>query len=496
MENSLVKQGGNKKKTALIVTAFIINALIMIGIFLLAIYVNGTGEGAQSFTEYFETNFVQFLYLVIMLVFIVAVSFFFIVIENRSFLRSLSNVQMVFSILEITLLLCYFAGRYVGPYFRPIILGTLLLLLLVNRRTALFFNFTISLIIFLMDVFTNCFFEGSWSEISKYSSLMIGFTAGALGVYLIEGVGSRIKVFLRAMILVFPQTLCVLLLERDIVFNEPMRLVSGVGGVLFTVALFTMILPLFESMFKKLTDYRLSELCSHSSPIIRQLISEAPGTFNHSLVVSNLAEACAIEIGENPLLARCVAYYHDVGKLKQPEFFKENQHDGNNPHDNITPELSVNIIKAHAKDGYDLLRKKHYPAEIADICLQHHGTMPIFYFYAKAKNFADGEEVDIEKYSYQGPKPKTKIAAIIMIADSSEAVARALKDRSRESVDKAVFTVIEDRMKLRQFDDCDITMKELNVIRNTLVNALSGIYHKRVEYPTVDLNDFKQEEDE
>ena len=216
------------------------------------------------------------------------------------------------------------------------------------------------------------------------------------------------------------------------------------------------------------------------------MIAQAPGTFNHSIVVSNIAEACAVAIGEDGLLARTCAYYHDIGKLRRPEFFKENQADGFNPHDDLTPELSANIIKSHTQDGYDLIMKSRLPKEIADVCREHHGTLPILYFYGKAQKFTDGK-VDLEQYSYAGPKPSTKIAAIIMIADGCEAAARSLQDRSRENVKNVVRKIVNERMQLGQFDDCEITLKEINIIIHTVVNHLTGVYHSRIEYPKVSL---------
>jgi putative nucleotidyltransferase with HDIG domain len=217
------------------------------------------------------------------------------------------------------------------------------------------------------------------------------------------------------------------------------------------------------------------------------MIQQAPGTFNHSIVVANIAEACASAIGEDALLARTCAYYHDIGKLRRPEFFKENQADDYNPHDDLTPELSANVIKSHTQDGYKLIMKNRLPKVIADVCIEHHGTLPILYFYGKAKKFTDGE-VDITQYSYAGPKPKTKIAAIIMIADGCEAAARSLQDRSRENVKKVVRQIVNERMELGQFEDCEITLKEINIIIHTVVNNLTGIYHNRIEYPKVNLD--------
>ena len=202
--------------------------------------------------------------------------------------------------------------------------------------------------------------------------------------------------------------------------------------------------------------------------------------------MSNIAEACATAIGEDALLARTCAYYHDVGKLRRPEFFKENQADGVNPHNDLTPELSANIIKAHTQDGYAFARKNRLPKEIADVCLQHHGTLPILFFYDKAKKFTDGE-VSLASYCYSGPKPQTKIAAIIMVADGAEAAVRSLKTRTRETVSTAVKKIVSERMQLGQFDECELTLKEINIIIHTIINSLSGVYHDRVKYPKVSL---------
>ena len=169
--------------------------------------------------------------------------------------------------------------------------------------------------------------------------------------------------------------------------------------------------------------------------------------------------------------------------------------DGTNPHDDLTPELSANIIKAHATDGYQLMMKNRMPQIIADVCLQHHGTLPIVYFYDKAKKFTDGE-VSLAQYRYPGPKPQTKIAAIIMIADGCEAASRALHDRSRENVYAVVKKIVSDRMEWGQFDECEITLKELNIIINTVVNSLTGVYHSRIEYPKISLDKIEDETEE
>ena len=221
-----------------------------------------------------------------------------------------------------------------------------------------------------------------------------------------------------------------------------------------------------------------------------RLKQEAPGTFNHSLIVAQLSETCAVAIGENAELARAAAYYHDIGKLKQPDCFTENQ-TGYNVHDELTPELSADIIRSHAKDGYELLKAARFPKLIADVAREHHGTLPIKYFYNKAMKLSGGD-ADVADYSYLGPTPQSKIAAIVMISDASEAATRALRDRSPASVERTVRSIIEERMDLDQFAECDITIRELTIIKQTLVEALSGVHHHRVEYPAIRFNRDRQ----
>ena len=170
--------------------------------------------------------------------------------------------------------------------------------------------------------------------------------------------------------------------------------------------------------------------------MIKRLKAEAPGTYNHSVVVSQLAEACAVEIGEDGELARAAAYYHDVGKLVKPEMFTENQSDYN-IHNELSPELSADIIRSHTRDGAKLIKKQHLPDFLADVAVQHHGTLPIKYFYAKALKMSDGE-ISMANYSYVGPVPQSRIAAIIMIGDAAEAAARSLPNRTPASIEALV----------------------------------------------------------
>lgn len=239
--------------------------------------------------------------------------------------------------------------------------------------------------------------------------------------------------------------------------------------------------PIVESAFNLITDSRLSELTDSRRPLLRRLATEAAGTYNHSLAVANLAETCASAIGEDPYLARAAAYYHDVGKLANPSYFAENQA-GYNPHDDILPEVSAEIIRSHTTDGYKLLKAYRLPEEIARVAIEHHGTMPITVFYERAKKLTDGE-VDVADYSYHGETPTTKIAGIIMICDSSEAAIRAMDKPDGERVDKLLRSIIETRIKLGQFDRCKLSLLDMDIIRKTIINAYGGLFHKRVKYP-------------
>ena len=462
------------------VFVYLLNALLILGLFFLSIYV---GSGADAFVEFLSDvkHIVQFTVFLLMVVGITAVYIYF---SDRNFMKNASNSEMFFLIIEFSVVANFLVGKYINVYLRPLALASLITLFLSNKRNAIFVGAISSIIIFLSDTCSGVFSSG----VIAYSSLIIGFASSVIAVFTTDKVYSRFRLLVYSAFISVPAAVCALmdLIENDFASLLEIALSSVFSGMI-AGALLIVLLPVFEFLFGKVSCFKLSELNDHKAKLIRRLISEAPGTFNHALVVSNIAEACATAIDEDSLLARTCAYYHDIGKLRRPEFFSENQADGVNPHNDLTPELSATIIRSHAQDGYHLLIKNRYPKEVADVALQHHGTLPILYFYDKAKKLTDGE-VDVNQFSYAGPKPQTKIAAIIMIADGCEAAVRTLKERSREKVTDLVRKIVNDRMELGQFDECEITIKELNIIINTVVNNLTGIYHKRVKYPKVSLD--------
>ena len=376
-------------------------------------------------------------------------------------------------------MVCSYLFGAISVYLRPVAVCALLVLVLADKRTAVFMNCVFSIYMLLTDLLCS-----SFSNSGNYvlTSLILCISVGFLSIFAVDGEGSRGKVLIMGLLLSIPTIVACLIIEPYTSFSTVVfQVLYALGSGILSTCLLTITLPFFEVMFGALTNFRLAELTDHKSRLIKELSVIAPGTFSHTIIVAMLAEACGNAIGENPLLVRACAYYHDMGKLKNPEMFTENQ-SGKNPHDALSPELSTDIIRSHARDGADLIRKRRLPEAFAEAAEQHHGTLPIRYFYMKASKFTDGK-LNLENFSYYGPKPQNKINAIIMICDACEAKVRTVANRTHENVDKAVKEIIEERMDMDQFNECDITFQELGVIRNTIANTLSGVHHDRVKYP-------------
>jgi putative nucleotidyltransferase with HDIG domain len=269
--------------------------------------------------------------------------------------------------------------------------------------------------------------------------------------------------------------------QRDMLFSLSFALAGG----LLTAVLVIGLLPFFEVAFGILSPLKLVELANPNHPLLRKLLTETPGTYHHSVMVGNLSEAAAEAIGANGLLCRVGSYYHDIGKTKRPSYFIENQTNIENPHDRIDPNLSKSIITAHTRDGVEMLKEYKIPKAIRDIAEQHHGTSLLHYFYHKAKQQAEGsdKEVNEEDFRYPGPKAQFKEAAIVGIADSVEAAVRSLRNPTMEQIDSMVQKIIKSRLDDGQFNECDLTLKELDTIAKTLNETLLGIFHSRIEYP-------------
>lgn len=252
----------------------------------------------------------------------------------------------------------------------------------------------------------------------------------------------------------------------------------------FSVVLSLGLLPFFEAVFHATSPLRLLELASPNHPLLRELMVKAPGTYNHSVLTANLAEAAAHAVGANPLLVRVASYYHDIGKTKRPIFFSENQSGIKNPHDETNPSLSRLIISSHVRDGIEIARKHKLPEEIIDIISQHHGTTLMYPIYKKALDSEKGE-VSEEAYRYNYAKPKTKEAAIVMLADSVEAASRSLSRTTPERLEKMISSIIHERLNDGQLDEAPLTLSDLKKIEAAFTSVLSGLYHERIEYPNI-----------
>ncbi|MCI0717920.1 MAG: HDIG domain-containing protein [Acidobacteria bacterium] len=278
--------------------------------------------------------------------------------------------------------------------------------------------------------------------------------------------------------------------------QAPLNWSAGAFGALLAflsgplnAGLLVFALPLCERLFSVTTEIRLSELGNVNLPLLRQLILKAPGTYNHSIAVGTLSEGAAKAIGLNPLFARVACLYHDIGKSLQPEYFIENQQ-GENPHDPLHPEESVRIVTGHVTEGIRLAEQAGLPPAIVDIIPQHHGTKLLVPFYAKARTLAGGEESNVQedRFRYPGPKPQSKEAAIIMLADAVEASARTLNDRSQERLLELIRKIVSAAAEDGQFSDCEITLAELERVTFSFLETLSSFYHSRITYPGFDFD--------
>jgi hypothetical protein len=246
-------------------------------------------------------------------------------------------------------------------------------------------------------------------------------------------------------------------------------------------------LPYLESFFSRTTNIKLLELADFNQPLLKRLMIESPGTYHHSLMMASLAEQAAEAIGANPLLARVAAYYHDVGKLVKPEYFIENQQALGNPHDPLSPNMSSLIVMSHVKEGSALARQYGVDKVIIDCIEQHHGTSLIHYFYHRA--LEKNSETDEASFRYPGPRPRTREAAILMLADSIEAASRSIEEPTPARFQDMVEKIVNNKFTDGQFGECPITLHDLNRLSESMVNTLSGIYHARIEYKGEGISD-------
>lgn len=415
----------------------------------------------------------------------------YIYFSDRVCMERLSKTTAMFTTMIVSYIAIQIAQRFdLGLYLIPFTLCTLVLSLIVSTKCGFFANFVIIMLCFMQ--FVNWETNATLAGENKFYLLFGGVIEAVFASYILGKHYRRTRYLAVGLLLGVVSAVCesisyLMFLNS---FEEWSWVAFGIkvgyafSSGLIGVMLMFMIVPLFEKIFDLVSVFRFSEIASSDTPLMRKLFEKAPGTYNHSLTVATYVEACATAIGESAIEARACAYYHDIGKIKNPSYFAENQFSGVNPHDNMTPEASVNIIKAHTVNGLALAKEYGLPKEVQNAIVEHHGTMPLKYFYLKAKKYTDGD-LPYDGYCYDGPKPTSKITAILMICDASEAALRAHGDRT--NAEKIVDGIVAERIAFDQFSCCDITMKEIDVIKSTIITTFSGIRHKRVKYPDVKL---------
>ncbi|HHW21978.1 MAG TPA: HDIG domain-containing protein [Clostridiaceae bacterium] len=327
--------------------------------------------------------------------------------------------------------------------------------------------------------------------------MLISIIGGTFAAFLTVNATQRRKISLAGLVLGCLNAVIIALV--GIIEKKSLENLLNDGGLAFINGMLSIILaigllPFLESTFNVVTPLKLLELADPNHPLLKKLLMEAPGTYHHSLMVGNLAEAATREIGGNALLARVGAYFHDVGKLKRPHFFKENQL-SDNPHDKLTPNLSTLVITSHTKDGEELAIKYRLPKIIRDIIAQHHGNTLVAYFYHKASQTEKPEELKEDDFRYGGPIPDSREAAVVMLADSVEAAVRSMPEKTPGKTEGLVRKIIKDKLDDGQLDRCDLTLKDLSIIADSFVQVLSGVYHERIEYPELEKKNSLQELD-
>ena len=361
----------------------------------------------------------------------------------------------------------------------PTALAPMLVRSLINERFAV-------LMAFLTAAIAGLVFQEGYSVVLQMEIALYLLFGGLAGLYVIQGAEKRshlLQTSLSVAVVNFVFMAFYLLMTQsdygvsELLFYGIAAITSGLLSGALTIGM----LPFFESAFGLISTMKLIELSNPNHPLLKKILTETPGTYHHSVMVANLADAACESIGADGLLARVGCYYHDIGKTKRPGFFIENQMSHANPHDSLPPETSRDIILSHGSDGAKLLQKYKMPKEIIDIAEQHHGTSLLKYFYYKAKE--EGQSVNERDYRYAGPKPQKKETAIISIADSVEAAVRSMKHPTAEKIQEIVHSIIKDRLHDGQFDECDLTLKELKTVERVLCETLNGIFHSRIEYP-------------
>jgi hypothetical protein len=426
----------------------------------------------------FEANLWDFVLLhlsrIIFIVLVILLLVIFLFLFKKDILKDNSKLLLITILILVEVILAYFIGFkwHLSEYLIPVALTSLLLTILVGVETGLIVTFGLSILLGMINNF-------------NFNLTLVSMVAGGVGAYSVKEVTRRYK-FYRPMLYVCFFYVVMIYLMESLKFSPTAKTLEYCGyGVLngFISTILTMgLLPIFESIFGLTTDITLLELSDLNHPLLKRLALVAPGTYHHSIVVGNLAEAAAKALGANTLLARVSAYYHDIGKMEKAEYYVENQMGFKNKHEKLTPTMSALILESHVKEGVEMAKKMKLPKSIIDIIQEHHGTTVMSYFYNKAKEQGATEE-SIDEFRYPGPKPRSKEAGIMMLADAVEAASRVLEDPKPARIRGLIKKVIMDKFEAGELDDCDLTLRDLHAIEDSFLPILIGVFHLRIDYP-------------
>lgn len=413
----------------------------------------------------------------VILIIVISMVFFMYLFLYR---RKISSHNGLFFLVFLTLglissataLILYF--DVASPYIIPVAIAPIMLTIIFDSRVGIIASATLASLIGLVNGYD---FEFTIST----------FTACSMGVFSVRDVRDRSQFFFTTPGIVFITYLITIgafslakMESWNLVMNQYVHIAINSVFILFTYP----IILLFEKLFGVTTDFTLLELGDTNQPLLKDLMNKAPGTFHHSLQVANLSETAASAIGANPLLSRVGALYHDIGKMIKPEYFVENQTSGVNEHDKLKPQMSAMVIKAHVSEGVKMAREHSLPNVLVHFIETHHGTSVIRYFYEKAKEDPDLKDMlNKDQFRYEGPLPTTKETGILLLADGIEAASRAMKNPTYSKLENLVNRMVDDRVTEGQLSHCPLTFRDLQVIKETFLNILVGVYHSRIEYP-------------
>ncbi len=409
----------------------------------------------------------------------ITIILFYLNLLEPKILKNLSYLAAIGLILIVTLIIARLAIIYNFSFLLvPIAAGSMLITIIFAPGAGLITALLLSLFIGFITRF-------------DFLYLLTGLSSSVAGIYIIKGARHRSDIIKAGFMAGLAGLLVILAwrLTNEVPLKEAvMHSLIGLGNGFICAFLVTGCLPFFEYFLKITTDIRLLELSDLNHPLLKDMALKAPGSFQNSILTGTLAEAAASAIGANALLARVGAYYHDIGKVKKPAYFTENQMETHSMHERLTSNISGRILISHVKDGVELAQQYRLPHEIINIIHEHHGTTLVFYFYHKALEEGKGEEIEQQDFRYPGPKPQSKEAAIVMLADSVEAASRTLTDPSPRSIENLVKKIINNKFTDYQLDECELTLKDLNKIGESFIHHLTGILHSRVQYPDEEKN--------